>query len=133
LPDDIGERILAHLTNLAEFWGEYVIPSVARNDPHYDPETMWRGPVRVNINYIFIAALHQVGEHDLAHTLLERTLVLLMSQPGIYEYCNAETGKPSAVAADAFGWTAAVSIDQAVQASRKEQNQLRGGSYDRTG
>nr|NIV33383.1 hypothetical protein [Anaerolineae bacterium] len=105
LPDAIRERVLAHLTNPDEFWGDYVIPSVARNDPHYDPETMWRGPIWVNINYIFIEALHQVGEHDLAYALIEKTLALIMSQPGIYEYYNAETGKPSAVAADAFGWT----------------------------
>lgn len=133
LPDGIRERILAHLTDPDEFWGEYAIPSVARNDPHYDPDTMWRGPVWVNINYIFIEALHQAGEHDLAHALLERTLDLIMSKPGIYEYYNAETGKPSALAADAFGWTAAVFIDLALQASRGEKNELRGGSHDRTG
>jgi glycogen debranching enzyme len=131
LPGGIRERVLAHLTNPDEFWGEYVIPSVARNDPHYDPENMWRGPVWVNINHIFIEALHQVGEHDRAQAMLESTLNLIMSQPGIYEYYNAETGKPSAVAADAFGWTAAVFIDLAVQASRREQSVLRGGSHDR--
>jgi hypothetical protein len=131
LPGGIRERVLAHLTNPDEFWGEYVIPSVARNDPHYDPEAMWRGPIWVNINYIFIEALHQVGEHDLAQALLERTLDLIMSQPGIYEYYNAETGKPSANAADAFGWTAAVFIDLAIQASRSEQNMLQGGLHDR--
>jgi hypothetical protein len=54
-----------------------------------------------------------------------------MSQPGIYEYYNAETGKPSANAADAFGWTAAVFIDLAIQASRSEQNMLQGGLHDR--
>jgi hypothetical protein len=46
LPDQISDRLIAHLTDPAQFWGEYAIPSVARNDPHYDPETMWRGPVR---------------------------------------------------------------------------------------
>jgi glycogen debranching enzyme len=133
LPDEIRERVLAHLTNPEEFWGETVIPSVARNDPHYDPETMWRGPVWVNINYLFIEALRQVAENELAHDLLGKTLDLIMRQPGIYEYYNAETGRPSAVAADAFGWTAAVFIDLAVQASSKEKNELRGGSHDRTG
>jgi glycogen debranching enzyme len=37
------------------------MPTVARNDRHYDPETMWRGPVWANINYFFIEALNQVG------------------------------------------------------------------------
>jgi putative isomerase len=120
LPEAIRARLIAHLMDPNEFWGEYVIPSVARNDPHYDPETMWRGPIWVNINYIFIEALRQVGEHALARTLLERTLGLVMSQPGIYEYYNSETGEPSATAVDAFGWTAAVFIDLAIQASRDE-------------
>lgn len=120
LPDNIRNRLIAHLTDPNEFWGEYAIPSVARNDPHYDPETMWRGPIWANINYIFIEALRQVGEHALARTLLEKTLDLVMSQPGIYEYYNSETGEPPATAIGAFGWTAAVFIDLAIQASRDE-------------
>ncbi len=120
LPDAIRDRVVAHLTDPDELWGEYVIPSVARNDPHFNPETMWRGPVWVNINYIFIEALHQVGETALARTLLEMTLDLIMSQPGIYEYYHAETGEPPVTAAQAFGWTAAVFIDLAIQASRDE-------------
>jgi glycogen debranching enzyme len=120
LPEAIRARLIAHLTNPDEFWGEYVIPSVARNDRHYDPETMWRGPIWVNINYIFIEALRQVGEHAPARTLLEKTLDLVMSQPGIYEYYNSETGEAPATATGAFGWTAAVFIDLAIHASRDE-------------
>jgi glycogen debranching enzyme len=131
LPDDIRSRLIAHLTNPDEFWGEIVLPTVARNDPHYDPDTMWRGPVWVNINYFFIEALHQVGEHDLARTLLEKTLHLMMSQPGIYEYYNSETGQPPATAAAAFGWTAAAFIDLAIQASREyETPEHPGGSNE---
>ncbi len=121
LPDEIRGRLIAHLTDPGEFWGEIAIPSVARNDPHYDPETMWRGPVWVNINYIFIEALRQVGEHALADCLVDKTLDLIMDQAGIYEYYNAETGEPPPAAARAFGWTAAVFIDLAIQASRKEE------------
>jgi hypothetical protein len=120
LPEAIRDRLIAHLTAPDEFWGKYVIPSVARSDPHYDPETMWRGPVWVNINYIFIEALRLVGEHALARTLLEKTLDLVMSQPDIYEYYSSETGEPPATAAGAFGWTAAVFIDLAIQAGHRE-------------
>jgi putative isomerase len=121
LPDAIRERLLAHLTRPDEFWGEISLPTVARNDPHFDPQTMWRGPVWVNINYIFIEALRQIGEQSLARTLRDRTLDLIMSKPGIHEYYHAETGQPPATAADAFGWTAAVFIDLAIQASREEE------------
>ena len=45
LPDDIREKLLAHLTNKEEFWGAYPIPSVARNDPHFNPQghVAWTG------------------------------------------------------------------------------------------
>ena len=120
LPDDIRNRLIDHLTDPEIFWGEIVIPSVARNDPHHDPGTMWRGPVWVNINYIFIEALRQVDEHELAQNLLEKTLALIMNQHGIHEYYDAETGEPPETAAAAFGWTAAVFIDLAIHASEQE-------------
>ncbi len=132
LPAEISGRVIAHLTDPEQFWGEYAIPSVARNDPHYDPDTMWRGPVWVNINYIFIEALRQVGESALADALLEKTLNLIMDQSGIYEYYHPGNGEPPPTAAAAFGWTAAVFIDLAIQASamqaqRDEEVQRSGG------
>ena len=123
LPEEIRQRLIDHLTNPGAFWGKIAIPSVARNDPHYDPRTMWRGPVWVNINYIFVEALRQIGEDELAQSLLEKTLALIMDQPGIYEYYDAQTGDPPETAADAFGWTAAVFIDLAIQASREKENE----------
>jgi hypothetical protein len=120
LPDTIRERLIAHLTDPQAFWGEHVLPTVARSDPHHDPATMWRGPVWVNINYFFIEALEQVDEIELARELRERTLALVMAHPSIYEYYHAETGEPPDTAADIFGWTAAVYIDLAIKASREE-------------
>jgi glycogen debranching enzyme len=81
---------------------------------------MWRGPVWANINYFFVEALHQLGEHDLAGTLRDKTLDLVMSHSSIYEYYDSETGEPPATAADIFGWTAAVFIDLAIQATLEE-------------
>jgi putative isomerase len=122
LPHDIRNRLLAHLTNPDEFWGDYAIPTVARNDPHFDPDTMWRGPVWANINYFFIEALRQIGEQDLADELREKTLEMIMSLPdlAIYEYYNSETGQPPSHAAETFGWTASVFIDLAISASQRE-------------
>ena len=123
LPDHIRDRLVAHLTNPDEFWGEVVIPTVARNDPHFDPNTMWRGPVWLNINYFFIEALHQVGERTLASKLREMTLDLVMNQPSIYEFYNSETGEPPPAAAATFGWTAAIFIDLAIQAGQEKDTE----------
>ena len=120
LPDHIRNRLIHHLTDTNEFWGENMLPTVARNDPHYDPCTMWRGPVWVNINYFFIEALRQVGEDKLADELTHKTLDLIMSHQGIFEYYQADGGEPPPHAAEAFGWTAAVFIDLAIAASSQE-------------
>jgi len=118
LPVTIRDRLLAHLVDPREFWGEIAIPTVARNDPHYDPQSMWRGPVWANINYIFIEALSQIGQAGLARRLRKKTLSLIAGHDGMYEFYDAETGQPPEAAATAFGWTAAVFIDLAIQASR---------------
>ncbi|MFW6135882.1 MAG: amylo-alpha-1,6-glucosidase [Chloroflexota bacterium] len=120
LPEEMRDRLIDHLTDPDEFWNQYVIPTVARSDPHYDPATMWRGPVWANINYFFVEALQQVDRDDLARAVRDRTLELIMGHSSIYEFYNAETGEPPQGAVDMFGWTAAVFIDLAIQASREE-------------
>ncbi len=119
LPENVRTRLIAHLKDPREFWGERVIPTVARNDPAYDPDTMWRGPVWANINYLFIEALRRVGEDALADELRDKTLKLIMDQTGIFEYYNPETGVPPLKAGGMFSWTAAVFIDLAIQASKR--------------
>ena len=117
LPDEITQRLVEHLKNPDEFWGKYMIPTVARNDSAYSLEAMWRGPVWANINYFFVEALQKVGEIELARELRDKTLKMIMDQPGIHEYYNPETGEPPATSANMFGWTAAVFIELAIQAT----------------
>ena len=117
LPDHIRDRLIDHLTNPQEFWGEYVLPTVSRAEPVYEPATMWRGPIWANINYIMIEALQLVGRTDLAESLLYKTLDLIASQAGIHEYYDSRTGEPAPQAAPAFGWTAAVFVDLAIRAN----------------
>jgi putative isomerase len=121
MPRNIRDRLLAHLTNPEEFWGEFPIPTVARNDPHYKPDVMWRGPTWANINYFIIEALHQIGEYELESALRQKTLNLIMSHDAVAEYYNSESGAIPERAALAFGWTAAVFIDLAIQASRQSE------------
>jgi putative isomerase len=133
LPVEIRDKLLAHLKNPDEFWGPYLIPTVARNDPHYDPDNMWRGPVWANVNYFFIEALEQIHEFELADELRQRTLDLIMNHSNIYEYYNAETGEVPTKAAEIFGWTAAVFIDLAIKASQSEVGEEQSASDEPVG
>lgn len=117
LPETIKKRLLEQLTNPDLFWGKFKLPTVAYNDPKFDPKTMWRGPVWANINYFFIEALELAGEPVLAKTLRDSTLEMIMAHEDIYEFYDAETGAPPERSIKNFGWTSAVFIDLAIQAS----------------
>ena len=126
LPPRIVDRLLAHLTDPELFWTHYPIPTVARNDSRYDPSQMWRGPTWVNINYLFCEGLERSGQVELAWELRRRTLDLIMQHDDMYEYYHPDTGMHPPKAAPLFGWTAAVFIDLAIQASKEGSRRKRG-------
>ena len=64
MPPAIERRLLAHLTDPAEFWTRYPVPTVARNDAKYNPWQMWRGPTWINVNYLLIEGLERIGQDD---------------------------------------------------------------------
>jgi glycogen debranching enzyme len=83
----------------------------------FSPLKMWRGPTWVNVNYLLIEGLMRSGYHDLARELRSRTLNLLMLHNDIVEYYSPLTGEVSPKAAGTFGWSAALFIDLALQAT----------------
>lgn len=119
LPEEIARRIVETLTDERQFWPRFPVPTVALNDPAHAPATMWRGPVWLNVNYLMIEALRRSGWHDVARELRRRTLDLAVRNDDLYEYYHPVTGERPARAAPAFGWSAAVFIDLAIEASRR--------------
>jgi Mannosylglycerate hydrolase MGH1-like glycoside hydrolase domain len=118
LPSDVAQTLVTHLKNPNEFMPRYPVPSVAVNDPHYDPEQMWRGPTWVNINYLLIEGLQRSGYPALADKLTRQTLDLINGRDDIYEYYHPETGLNPPKAASIFGWSSAIFIDLAVRSGR---------------
>jgi glycogen debranching enzyme len=114
----IVERLVAHLINPKEFWSDYPLPTVALNDPKFDANQMWRGPTWVNINYLFIEGLVKCGYENVARELRDKTLALMMRHNDIYEYYNPLTGDAPSHSASVFGWSSAVFLDLAIQASK---------------
>ncbi len=115
LPANIEDRLVRHLTDRDEFWPRFPVPTVALDDPRYDPQQMWRGPTWVNVNYLLIDGLTRCGRGDLAADLRRRTLEMLSSGDDLYEYYHPETGASDPRAASIFGWSAALLIDLVLQ------------------
>jgi len=120
MPPDISDRLVAHLTDERQFWSRYPVPTVAMDDPKYDPNQMWRGPTWVNVNYLLIEGLQRSGYSDLARELRRRTLDLIGCRDDIYEYYHPISGENPPNAASMFGWSSAVFIDLAIQAAREK-------------
>jgi putative isomerase len=121
MPPQILDRLVAHLTDPREFWPRYPVPTVALDDPKFEPWQMWRGPTWVNVNYLLAEGLSRSGHASLGADLRSKTLGLLGGQDDIYEYYNSQTGLNAPKAASLFGWSAAVYIDMAIQASLERQ------------
>jgi glycogen debranching enzyme len=117
LPGEVARRLVEHLNDPQEFWARYPVPTVALNEPAFSPLLMWRGPTWINVNYLLIEGLVRSGFRQEAVELRTRTMELLMGQNDIYEYYSPETGEGSPRAAGTFGWSAALFIDLALQAT----------------
>lgn len=117
MPSEIAARLVAALTDPRRFWARWPVPTVARDDPAYDPEAMWRGPVWLNVNYLLIDGLLRAGYPQLARELRARTLEMVLQGNGLYEYYHPESGAKPPRATEMFSWTAALFIDLALAAT----------------
>jgi glycogen debranching enzyme len=64
VPDkDRAAVIRDHVMNPAEFNTKMPLPSVARDDPHFEKDC-WRGPVWLNTAYMVIVGLERYGWYD---------------------------------------------------------------------
>ncbi len=118
LPTRITERVVQNLMNPELFWTPYPLSTVAIGDQDFDPTQMWRGPVWININYMFIEALELNNQFELATQLRRKTLDLIMMHDDIYEYYHPMTGEHPPKAAPMFGWSAALFIQLALDETR---------------
>ncbi|GIT78602.1 hypothetical protein LLS1_02710 [Leifsonia sp. LS1] len=118
LPGRYVTGILAALDDPDRFATTWSVPTVARRDPSYSDERMWRGPVWLNVNALLAEGLAVSGQAERARELIEQTLRLVIHGGGPHEYFNPATGQKARTATTAFGWSAALFVDLAVQVSR---------------
>lgn len=110
LPDldtGVAKRLVhEHLLNEEEFWLPFPVPSVAANDPTFDPtwqtKTTWRGPTWVNVNWYLYWGLRTHGFDDVASELARRT-VAMQARGGIREFYDPFTAE--GYGATDFGWS----------------------------
>jgi len=58
-----------HLLNEKEFWGKWILPSIAKNDPRYTEQKYWKGAIWGPMNFLVYQGLRNYP--DLAKTRLQ--------------------------------------------------------------
>ena len=69
-----------HFYNTEEFWGEYVLPSVSRNDPAFPDHVYWRGCIWAPMNYLTYISLKHAGLKKECNDLADKSEELLLKE-----------------------------------------------------
>ena len=85
-----------HYFNPDEFYGEFVMPSAARNDPAFKDNTYWRGRIWAPMNFLVYMGMCNYDVPEAKADLIKRSIALLMKSwnedGSIYENYNGTTG-----------------------------------------
>lgn len=85
-----------HLLNPGEFWGEWVIPSIARSDPAFHDQDYWRGRIWGPMNYLVYLGLRNYDLPAVRQQLAQKSLALFNQEWAlnghVHENYNANTG-----------------------------------------
>lgn len=115
LPDDRMRGLIADIEDEHRFAGAWPLATVSRDEKDFEPQTMWRGPVWINTNYLVAEGLERCGHPQRARRLRRATLDLVERAGGPVEYMDPRTGNRSPAAAANFSWSAALYLDLAVR------------------
>jgi putative isomerase len=85
-----------HLLNPKEFWGEWIIPSIARDDPAFKDQDYWRGRIWGPMNYLVYLGLRNYEEPEVQREFAEKSYELFLQEwkknGHVHENYNGITG-----------------------------------------
>lgn len=71
-------RILKHLLNPREFWGESVLPTISRDDTAFKDQGAWRGTIQPVANYLVYQGLKTYGFDAVASEFADKSAALFL-------------------------------------------------------
>jgi hypothetical protein len=106
-PQQAHRMIEEHLLNPKEFWGEWVLPSIARDDPAFKDQNYWRGRIWGPMNYLVYLGLRNYEVPEVRRQLAQKSLNLVQKEwhakGHLHENYNGITGDGDDVTnSDAF-------------------------------
>lgn len=101
-PGQAKIMIEKHLLNPREFWGPWVIPSIARDDPAFHDQNYWRGRIWGPMNYLVYLGLRNYDDPQVTKEFAQKSYELFLQEwkakGHVHENYNAITGDGDDVA-----------------------------------
>jgi putative isomerase len=69
-----------HFFNEEEFWGDWILPSIARNDPMYPEQDYWRGRIWAPQNFLVYLGIRKYDLPKARKALVEKSEALLLKE-----------------------------------------------------
>lgn len=98
IPDEkqIERMMEEHFMNPVEFYGDWIMPSIARNHPMYHENTYWRGRIWAPLNFLVYMGMRRYAELPERKLLVEKSMKLFMQEwtehSHVHENYNSENG-----------------------------------------
>jgi putative isomerase len=96
-PAQAARMVHDHLQNPAEFAGEWILPSIARNDPAFKDNDYWRGRVWAPMNFLVYLGLREYDLPEARGELVTKSRALLLGEwrgkGHVHENYNSVTGE----------------------------------------
>jgi neutral trehalase len=88
IPDmERAQRLRRRLLNDKEFWGDFVIPTISRDDPSFQDQQYWRGTIWPPTNYLVYQGLKVYGFDAAASEFAEKSARLFLLSWENFQLC----------------------------------------------
>ena len=85
-----------HFMNPEEFYGDWIMPSIARNHPMYPENTYWRGRIWAPLNFLVYMGMRRYEGLPETRILVDKSMELFMKEwtehGHVHENYNSENG-----------------------------------------
>ncbi len=73
-----AKQVLNHMTDPKKFWGDWVLPTVAYDDPVWTQQNYWRGKVWAPVNFLVFQGLQRYASPEIINAFADKSVRLFM-------------------------------------------------------
>jgi hypothetical protein len=79
-PEQAKQMIERHLRNPKEFWGQWILPSIAMDDAAFADQNYWRGRIWGPMNYLVYLGLMKYDDSDTRREFAQKSYELFLKE-----------------------------------------------------